>query len=505
MNQADMNPEQSPKVHDVFPPYQGRYAQLPQALHRPVMPYGASAPRLLALNEGLLEVLGFDRAGMSDELAAQIFAGNQLAGGSQPLAMAYAGHQFGGFNPGLGDGRALLLGEVMGSNGTLYDIQLKGSGQTPFSRQGDGRAALGPVLREYVISEAMAALGIPTTRALAAVITGDPVLREGVQPGAMVTRVASSHLRVGTFEYAAQLNDHKTLSALSDFAVQRHYSDLDADGPPALRLLKGVIERQAYLVARWMGVGFIHGVMNTDNCTISGETIDYGPCAFMDAYNPGQVYSSIDHQGRYAFANQPPIAHWNMAVLAQALLPLIDSDEAQAVKLAQNAVNAFPAVFQDAYQGVMARKLGLGFGAAQEGDESLVRDLLTIMADNEADFTNSFVALTAFAAGKQNDLAIQLGTQGDDWIHKWETRTAQTPNLEGRLADMRQANPVLVPRNHRVEAMIQAGYKDDFGPFAAMNAALASPFTASPTNAEAIALTMPPLRDEVVHATFCGT
>ena len=486
-----------------FPRYDTSYTKLPERFFAQVAPYGASEPRLIRLNEGLAEVLGFDVAALSEADAAQVFSGNQLADGSQPIAMAYAGHQFGGFNPGLGDGRALLLGEVIGKDGKRYDIQLKGSGQTPFSRQGDGRAALGPVLREYVVSEAMAALGVPTTRALAAVTTGDPVLRERVLPGAMVTRVASSHLRVGTFEYAAFLGDTDKLTALTDYALERHDPDRRDDAHPALALLQGVIARQAQLIARWMGLGFIHGVMNTDNCTISGETIDYGPCAFMDGYNPAQVYSSIDHQGRYAFANQPPIAHWNMAVLAQALLPLIDPNEEEAVRLAQSTVDTFPGHFQRAYLAVMRAKLGLV--SEDAGDADLVKDLLSLMAENEADFTGTFRALTD---APLQDAAVlkHLAPDGTDWLARWKARLEQEKTTaEQRRSAMRTVNPSIIPRNHRIEAMITSALDGDFAPFHAIADALASPYEDAPDDGEGAQLALPPAPEDVVHATFCGT
>lgn len=489
-----------------FPTYDTSYLSLPKRLFSQVEPYGASKPKLLKLNRALAEVLGFDLSAMDEDESAAIFSGNRLAAGSQPLAMAYAGHQFGGFNPGLGDGRALLLGEVIGRDGQRYDIQLKGSGQTPYSRQGDGRAALGPVLREYVMSEAMAALGIPTTRALAAVATGDAVLRERVLPGAMVTRVAASHLRVGTFELAAFLGDRDVLAALTDYALKRHYPERVGQGPSGLMLLEAVIEAQASLIARWMGVGFIHGVMNTDNCTISGETIDYGPCAFMDRYNPAQVYSSIDHQGRYAFSNQPPIAHWNMAVLAQAVLPLIDADEPEAIKLAQAAVDRFRAVFQSAYRAEMRRKLGLDDDPSkEETDDSLTRDLLTLMTENEADFTGTFRSL-AEATGDAAPLLVHLGPDGQAFWDRWQARRAEAPDLALATASaLRAANPAIIPRNHRVEAMIAAGLHDDFAPFRAMTDALSRPFDDPPGDGEAAELAGPPQPDEVVHATFCGT
>jgi uncharacterized protein YdiU (UPF0061 family) len=479
------------------------YARLPAVFHSQVKPYGASTPSLLKLNAPLAEVLGFDVQAFSDDQAAELFSGNRLFDGSEPLAMAYAGHQFGGFNPGLGDGRALLLGDVIGRDGKRYDIQLKGSGQTPYSRQGDGRAALGPVLREYVISEAMHALGIPTTRALAAVTTGDPVLREQMLPGAMVTRVASSHLRVGTFEFAAIQQDHTKLEALTDFALARHYPDADPDKPKGLRLLETVMERQARLVARWMGIGFIHGVMNTDNCTISGETIDYGPCAFMDGYNPSQVYSSIDAQGRYAFANQPPIAHWNMAILAQTLLPMIDPDEDQAVRLAQETVNGFQAIFADAYQAVMRDKLGLK--TIQTGDGELARDLLVLMAEEEADFTGTFRALTG-ALHDEAAFKAEL-SNADTWLGRWKERLLLDGDVDPaeRLSTMRLSSPAVIPRNHRVEAMIASAMEGDLAPFHTLVDALATPYDDLPQNGERALLAQPPKAEEVIHATFCGT
>lgn len=485
-----------------MPAYDTSYGRLPGIFHSPVKPYGASAPTLLKLNAALAEALGFDVEALKQDDGAQIFSGNQLAEGSQPLAMAYSGHQFGGFNPGLGDGRALLLGEVIGRDGKRYDIQLKGSGQTPYSRQGDGRAALGPVLREYVMSEAMHALGIPTTRALAAVMTGDPVLRDGVLPGAMVTRVASSHLRVGTFEFAAIQRDHEKLEALTDYALARHYPDANPDLPKGLQLLEGVMDAQAQLVARWMGVGFIHGVMNTDNCTISGQTIDYGPCAFMDGYNPAQVYSSIDSQGRYAFANQPPIAHWNMVILAQALLPMIDADEETAIKLAQDAVNGFQAKYSKAYQAVMRDKLGLM--SEQAGDGELARDLLVLMAEDEADFTSTFRALGDSSG--DDDAFVKLGG-ADAWRARWKARLLMDGEVDQkeRASLMRLANPAVIPRNHSVEAMIGSGLEGDLAPFHAMVDALAKPYEDAPTDGAMAALARPPQAEEVVHATFCGT
>lgn len=483
-----------------------QYRTLPDALHATVEPYGASSPKLVAYNGDLGRSLGFDIS-FADEpaAAATFFAGNHRPAPQPALAMAYAGHQFGGFVPRLGDGRAHLLGEAVTESGERFDIQLKGSGQTPFSRQGDGRAALGPVLREYVVAEAMAALGIPTSRALAAVLTGDMVLREGVQPGAILTRVAASHLRVGTFEYAARLSDPNVLDALVQFALQRHPVETDADivrdGRPGLTLLQAVIARQAKLIAQWMGVGFIHGVMNTDNCTISGETIDYGPCAFMDGYNPAQVYSSIDHMGRYAFANQPGIAHWNMAVLAQALLRAIDPNEETAVSLAQEAVNHFPAQFEAAYRTVMRTKLALP--GTDDGDVQLIDDLLGLMAESEADFTGTFRALGA-AIEDGAPLVQFLGADASSWLQRWRDRLGNIETAAIRV-QLNAVNPAIMPRNHRVEAMIAAAYDGDFEPFSAMVEALKSPYAEPASSGQAALLATPPAADEVVHATFCGT
>ncbi|MEM6710908.1 MAG: YdiU family protein [Pseudomonadota bacterium] len=489
--------------HSPFPSFQLSYGSLPPTLFTQVEPYGASAPELIRLNTSFAQKLGFHLDGLTNKDIAAIFSGNWRADGSKPLAMAYAGHQFGGFNPGLGDGRAMLLGEVLDSLGTRFDVQLKGSGQTPYSRQGDGRAALGPVLREYVISEAMAALGVPTTRALAAITTGDRVLREQILPGAMVTRVARSHLRVGTFEYAAFRTDRETLACLVDYALERHGPHTLNDESPALALLRAVIKRQADLVAHWISLGFIHGVMNTDNCTISGETIDYGPCAFMDWYDPHQVYSSIDTEGRYAFSNQPAVAHWNMAVLAQSLLPLITDDQDTAVETAQEAVSSFPSVFQDAYMGRMRRKLGLTTN--HDDDSALLRDLLSAMAEESADFTTTFRALGEALSQTPETLTF-LARADDGWLNRWRKRLSQEPHSPtDTKALMHGVNPAIIPRNHRVEAMIASAMEGDFKPFHAMINELAKPYDDAPLTGEGAQLAKPPTSGEIVHATYCGT
>jgi uncharacterized protein YdiU (UPF0061 family) len=410
--------------------------------------------------------------------------------------MAYAGHQFGHFVPQLGDGRAILLGEILGRDGTRRDLQLKGAGRTPFSRRGDGRAALGPVLREYLLSEAMHALGIPTTRALAVVTTGEPVFRETVLPGAVLTRVAASHLRIGTFEYFAAQGDHEALTILVEYALARHFPALQASPTPALALLAAVREAHAALVARWMQVGFIHGVMNTDNMTISGETIDYGPCAFLDAYDPATVFSSIDHQGRYAFGNQPRIAHWNLARFAETLLPLLDDNPSKAIAMAADTVHQFPASFECYWREGMRRKLGLV--REQPEDASLMDALLALMHAHAADYTNTFRLLCAVAEGG----AAPAGY--DAWVTRWRTRLGQEVHTRQAAATlMRAHNPAVIPRNHRVEAILDAAvHQGDFAPLEAFLAVLATPFALAPHQE---AYSAPPAPSERVYQTFCGT
>ncbi|KUJ80845.1 hypothetical protein AVO45_07395 [Ruegeria marisrubri] len=467
-------------------PFDNSYARLPAAFYSKQAPEPVRAPRLVAFNEDLARVL---RIAPGDvEEMAQAFAGNAVPPGAEPLAQLYSGHQFGHYNPQLGDGRAILLGEVVGSDGIRRDIQLKGSGRTPYSRAGDGRAWLGPVLREYVVSEAMHALGIPTTRALAAVETGEVVMREAPLPGAVLTRVAQSHLRVGTFQVFAARGDVASLKRLTEYAIDRHYPQ--AEGP--MGLLRAVRDAQARLIPQWMSVGFIHGVMNTDNCAISGETIDYGPCAFMDVYHPNTVFSSIDRGGRYAYANQPEIAVWNLAQLATALIQQVDDKEA-AVEEATAIVHAMPELMQEHWLRLFRAKIGLA--RAEEGDLQLISDLLTRMAHNQADFTNTFRAL---GGGKARDQFTDPAAY-DTWAEGWQARCARE---EDPMAVMRQANPAFIPRNHRVEQMIEAAVQGDYGPFQRLNAALARPFDDQPENAD---LARPPEQHEVVHATFCGT
>ena len=469
-------------------PFDNSYARLPDRFFTKMAPTPVRAPGLVALNRPLAERLGLEPEALASEAGVAALAGNAVPGGAEPLAQVYAGHQFGGWSPQLGDGRAILLGEVVAPDGARFDIQLKGSGPTPYSRMGDGRAWLGPVMREYIVSEAMAALGVPTTRALAAVTTGDIVLREAPLPGAVFTRVASSHIRVGTFQFFASRQDTEALQALTDHAIARH--DPDADG--ALGLLEGVVERQASLIATWMGLGFIHGVMNTDNMTVSGETIDYGPCAFMDAYHPMRVFSSIDRNGRYAFGRQPDVAMWNLAQLASALLPLIGD-----VEPAQAAIDRFPDLFRAEWLRVFRAKLGLQTEA--EGDEALIRRLLDAMADGQADFTNAFRNLGTEAA--RDEFADREAF--DTWEREWRDRLAlEDASPDERLDAMRSVNPALIPRTHRIEQAIQAGVAGDYTLFHRLNAALETPFADPGDRAD---LTRPPTVEEVVPKTFCGT
>ena len=489
--------------------FENTYARLPEHFYARVKPVRVAAPRLVKVNVELARKLGLDPEALASAEGVEVLAGNRVAEGSEPLAMAYAGHQFGHFVPQLGDGRTNLLGEVRGADGVLYDIQLKGSGPTPFSRCGDGRAALGPVLREYIVSEAMAALGVPSTRALAAVMTGEQVLRESVQPGAVLTRVAASHLRIGTFQYFAARGDVDGVRALADYAIARHYPEAAQSERPYRALLDGVIGRQARLVAQWMLVGFIHGVMNTDNTSISGETIDYGPCAFMEAYEPDKVFSSIDQQGRYAYSNQPHAMHWNLARLAEALLPLLvqeeGSDEA-ALASAHEALAAFGPQFEAARESGLRRKLG--FFKEHEGDAALAEDLLERMAANRADFTLTFRRLCEAAARPEADADVRAlfadGGAYDAWAERWRQRLALEDVLtQERAAAMRLASPMFIPRNHLVERALRAAMeREDFQPFEELLDAGSRPYDDRP---EMERYATPARPEECVRATFCGT
>jgi uncharacterized protein YdiU (UPF0061 family) len=487
-------------------PFQNTYAALPPSFFARVAPTPVASPRLIKLNRPLAVHLGLDPDLLDSPEGAEILAGKRVPDGADPIAMAYAGHQFGHFVPQLGDGRAILLGEVIDAEGVRRDIQLKGSGPTPFSRRGDGRAALGPVLREYIVSEAMAALGIPTTRSLAAVITGEDVMREMPLPGAVLTRVASSHIRVGTFQFFAARSDTEGVRRLADHVIARHYPQAAEAGRPYRALLEAVIARQADLVARWLLVGFIHGVMNTDNTSISGETIDYGPCAFMDHYDPAKVFSSIDEMGRYAYANQPRIALWNLTRLAECLLPLLDDDKDKAIEQAQAVLGEFAEQFTAAYQAGLRKKIGLF--TARDGDEALVQDLLDAMARNQADFTLTFRRLSDATRVPDGDTEVRPlfadPAAYDEWAARWRQRTAGEPQAPAeRQAAMRSVNPAFIPRNHRIEAVIEAAVnRDDFAPFEELVAVLANPFEDQPAFA---AYADPPEPHQRVLQTFCGT
>lgn len=486
--------------------FDNSYARLPERFYARLTPTPVARPKLLKLNTSLARDLGLDPDWLACDDGVAMLSGNNMPPAATPIAQAYAGHQFGGFSPQLGDGRALLLGEVVDRSGVRRDIQLKGSGPTPYSRRGDGRAALGPVLREYIVAEAMHALGIPTTRALAAIATGEHVLREMVQPGGVLTRIASSHIRIGTFQFFAARGDIDALRTLTDYAIARHVPEAAQAYRPALALLETVIARQAMLIARWLGVGFIHGVMNTDNMTISGETIDYGPCAFMDAYDPAQVYSSIDHQGRYAYANQPSVAVWNLARFAETLLPIISDDETLAIDQAQSALARFAPAFDTAYTTLFAAKIGIA--TPTPDDAALAKDLLAAMASGRADFTLTFRRLAACAADPSADAPLMaLFAEPNDvqkWLTRWRARLAacQTSPSDRTVA-MRRVNPAFIPRNHRVEEALAAATVDgDHRPFERLVATLVRPFDDQPDAAD---LAAPPADHEIVHATFCGT
>ncbi len=468
--------------------FDNSYARLPQGFFTRTAPTPVSDPQLVALNRPLAQRLGLDADWLASPEGLSILAGNSVPDGAEPIAQAYAGHQFGGFVPQLGDGRAVLLGEVLAPDGARFDIQLKGAGPTPFSRRGDGRAWLGPVLREYLVSEFMAAFGIPTTRALAAVSTGERVIRETVLPGAVLTRVAASHIRVGTFEFYAARGDKARLQLLADHVIARHYPE--ATGPA--QLLEHVVAAQAATIAGWMTLGFIHGVMNTDNMSVSGETIDYGPCAFMDAFQPGKVFSSIDAGGRYAWNEQPNIAVWNLAQLASCLVPLMGNDDA-AVAEATRIVHGFPAIYQREWLARFAAKLGISDPRPE--DEALIRRLLDLMAAQGADFTRSFAGLSTGAARDE----FSRPQDFDVWAADWQARTQ---GLRDMRAVMSRANPRRIPRNHRIEAAIEAARAGDYEPFLRLDTALRAPFDETEEWGD---LARAPAPDEIVSRTFCGT
>jgi len=472
------------------------YTQLPEVFFARVKPEPVRSPKLVVFNTALAKEMGLNADALRGETDAAVFAGNALPEGADPIAQSYAGHQFGHFTM-LGDGRALLLGEQMTPDGRRLDVQLKRSGKTPSSRRDDGRAHLAPMLREYLISEAMHALGIPTTRSLAVAATGEAVYRQKAETGAVLTRVASSHIRVGTFQFAAQWGDAAKLKALADYTIARHMPDAAGAANPYGALLKEVIRRQAALVAQWQCAGFIHGVMNTDNVTISGETIDYGPCAFMDAYDPATVFSSIDREGRYAYGNQPRIAGWNLARFAETLLPLLHEDESKATAIAQEAVNAFPVIYRDKWLEGMRRKLGLA--GAQPDDEVLISDLLEMMNAVRADYTNTFRALT-LGTDEETEAASHaaFASWRARWQARWRTQGTSAAALHKR---MRAANPSVIPRNHRVEEALSAATDGDYSPFYSLMNALADPY-AYTKEQEALAEKPPSAQG---YQTFCGT
>jgi uncharacterized protein YdiU (UPF0061 family) len=474
------------------------YASLPDIFYTRHSPTPVSSPKLVILNHPLAEALGLKAEALEREDGIGVFAGNRIPEGALPLAQAYAGHQFGHFTM-LGDGRAVLLGEQITPKGERYDIQLKGPGRTPYSRGGDGRAALGPMLREYIISEGMHALGIPTTRSLAVVTTGDFVIRENVLPGAILTRVAASHIRVGTFEYASKWGNTQELRALADYTLQRHYPEVKDNENPYILLLRQVIKRQAELIAKWMLVGFIHGVMNTDNMTISGETIDYGPCAFMDTYDPTTVFSSIDRSGRYAYGNQPQMAAWNLVRFAEALLPLLDDNTEKAVQLAQNEISNFSELYHNKWLSGMRGKLGI-FNEESE-DEALIESLLSMMQKYGEDYTNTFRALSF---DKLEDTAFFDACECVKWYELWQARLSRQRESKDSVHQlMKNSNPGVIPRNHRVEEALEAAVKhEDYSVMDRLLKVLSTPYAHSPEQGD---YCPPPEASKVPYKTFCGT
>ncbi len=489
------------------PRFDNSFARLPDRFYQRLAPTAVAAPAPIRVNRALALELGLDPDWLSSAEGTAFLAGNTVIEGSEPLAAAYAGHQFGGFNPQLGDGRAILLGELRSANGQRVDLQLKGAGRTHWSRGGDGRSPLGPVLREYMVSEAMATLGVPSTRALAAVTTGEQVFRDRALPGAVLARVAASHIRIGSFEYFAARKDTEALAILVRYTLERHYPERADAENPALALLESVVNAQASLISRWQLLGFIHGVMNTDNMLLSGETIDYGPCAFMDAFNPDTVFSSIDHAGRYAYRNQPAIAHWNLACLAQALVPVLHEDPEQAVALAQGAVDNYSDQFLEAHTAGLKAKLGLVENRAE--DSTLIEDLYTLMAAEATDFTLTFRRLADLASpgttgGQDCSELYALPSPFDPWLARWRQRLAlESADPAQRQAAMYHANPIFIPRNHLVEAAIAAATdQGNFALFHALVERLADPWT---WNGQDRDFALPPGPGQRVYQTFCGT
>ena len=473
------------------------YMALPEYFYTEGKPETVASPNIVIVNSPLAASMGLKLSDLTAKEQAELFSGNQLPEGATPFSQAYAGHQFGHFTR-LGDGRAHVLGEHITPAGVRLEIQFKGTGRTPYSRRGDGKAVLGPMLREYIISEALHHLGIPTTRSLAVVTTGEPVLREAVMPGAILTRVASSHIRIGTFEFAAERQDRDAVKAIMEYSIQRHYPDLFESNNKAVALIQKVMESQADLITHWMRVGFIHGVMNTDNMALSGEAIDFGPCAFMDSYAPDTVFSSIDDTGRYAYGNQPAIAQWNIARLAESLLPLIHDDTDKAVNIAVETINQFPEIYQHRWQAMMRSKLGL-YGT-DPGDAQIISDLLDWMHKNSADYTNTFRDISQM--GKP---AGQLYKQKnfEDWYLRWQDRLAKsTKPLESSIALMRSVNPAVIPRNHRVENVLEAANRDDLRPLQQFLSVLEEPYN---SDESVKPYQDPPEAGELAYKTFCGT
>lgn len=484
--------------------FDNSYARLPEKFFKKVDPNAPPSPKLIRANTELASFLGIDLDWFISNDGLAMLSGQKLPDGADPLAMAYAGHQFGGFSPKLGDGRAVLLGEVIAQDGTRMDIQLKGSGHTPFSRSGDGKSALGPVLREYIISEAMAKLGVPTTRALAAVSTGENVVRNGLEPGGVFTRVAQSHIRIGTFQYFYARQDNEAVKVLADYVIERHYPEAaNADNPYAT-MLSLIAARQAELIAKWMSFGFIHGVMNTDNVQIVGETIDYGPCAFMDDFHPQKVFSSIDQYGRYAWGKQSEIGQWNLMRLADTLLPLIDDDLDNAEKIAEEAIQNFNVLFLNSIFTKFSRKLGLL--SDDESQNDLISSTFQVMTENEVDFTLFFRHLTKIYGGGETDFLCSLFKDPatcENWLTMWRKYLSHDKgNDKERLEVMRAYNPILIPRNHRIAEAIKAGEQGDFKAFHRLVDALAKPFDEQSQYAD---LEQAPEPVEIVHQTFCGT
>ena len=491
-------------------PFDNRFIHLGEPFFVKVHPTPVSQPTLIKFNVELARELGVSVGDIDEAELANLFSGNALPAGAEPLAMAYAGHQFGHFVPQLGDGRAIWLGELRAPDGSRFDVQLKGSGRTAFSRGGDGRAALGPVLREYLVSEAMARLGVPTTRALAAVATGEEVARERPLPGGVITRVARSFIRVGTFEYFATRGNVEAVKKLADYVIARDYPELVSSEQPYVALLAAVIARQAQLIARWMQFGFIHGVMNTDNMSIAGETIDYGPCAFMDGYDHDRKFSSIDHHGRYAYNSQPGIGLWNLVRFAETLVPLLADDTDDAVKIAQTHLETYQAQYEAAWLAGLRAKCGLTAGvASDEEDRELIDALFDVMDDNEADFTLTFYHLSRLGAhASERDQEARMlfvrPEQFDAWLAQWRKRlTRETQDEAACQAGMQAVNPVYIPRNHQIEAAIRAAEdRGDFSVFHALHAVLQNPYV---EQAGTERYRQPPEPEEVVSKTFCGT